>query len=74
MTTYGTKNASQAVTIDYTNWRGERSVRRVVPWEMRWGSNEWHKAEQWLLRAYDIEKKDTREFAMSGIHSWVGDL
>ena len=70
MTTYGIAISDQAVSIDYTNWRGERAVRRVVPWEIVWSSNEWHPQEQWLLRAYDIEKKQTRYFAMSEIHSW----
>jgi predicted DNA-binding transcriptional regulator YafY len=70
VTTYGITDPNQAVTIDYTNWRGERAVRQVVPWELVWGSNEWHPAEQWLLRAYDVAKKETRTFAMVGIHSW----
>lgn len=70
MTTYGISDPDQGVTIDYTNWRGERSKRRIVPWKMMWGSNEWYPEYQWLLRAYDVEKKETREFAMTGVHSW----
>lgn len=71
MTTYGIKNPNQAVWIDYTNYRGERAVRRVVPWEIIWGANEWHPEPQWLLRAYDPEKKAPREFAMKSIHNWL---
>jgi predicted DNA-binding transcriptional regulator YafY len=56
--------------IDYTNWRGERSSRMIEPKSIRYGSNEWHKDEQWLLLAYDRYKGEDREFAMGGIHSW----
>lgn len=58
------------VEIDYTNWRGERSVRRVVPERIQWTANKWHRELQWLLRAWDEEKRDFRDFAMKDIHSW----
>jgi predicted DNA-binding transcriptional regulator YafY len=58
------------VVIDYTNWRGMRSSRRIRPWGIRFGSNEWHAQEQWLLHALDIEKDEDREFALASIHSW----
>ena len=63
--------AEQGVAvIDYTNWRGERSSRRVIPISIKFGSNEWHKQNQWMMLAHDIEKQADRWFAMSGIHSW----
>jgi predicted DNA-binding transcriptional regulator YafY len=59
------------VTIDYTNWRGERSLRRIVPLALAFDSNEWHPKSQWLLLAADIEKNgEVRTFAMANIHSW----
>ena len=61
------------VTIDYTNWRGERGHRYVRPIRMEWGSNEWHREPQWLLIAYDAERRAERAFAMSCIHSWAQD-
>ena len=61
---------SQTVEIDYTNWRGERSVRRIVPDRIQWTANNWHKETQWLLRAWDEEKHDFRDFAVKDIHSW----
>lgn len=64
------ENNGHAVTIDYTNWRGERSFRRIVPEGVYWGSNEWHPKEQWLLDARDLDRRETRAFAMKGIHSW----
>lgn len=58
------------VEIDYTNWRGERSVRKIIPEKMIFSSNEFHKDPQWLLVALDIEKNAQRTFAMQDIHSW----
>lgn len=58
------------VVINYTNWKGETSDRTILPLRMFWGSNQWHKEEQWLLEAFDKEKHDTRTFAMKDIHSW----
>jgi hypothetical protein len=43
------------VLIDYTNWRNVRAMRRIHPLEIRFGSSEWHKTEQWLLRAVDMD-------------------
>ena len=60
----------QEVMMDYTNWRGERAMRRIQPLDWRFGRSEWHKDDQWLLRAVDVEKGEVREFAMSGVHSW----
>lgn len=63
--------AIDEVIIDYTNWKGERSTRTVVPDVIYWGSNEWHKEPQWLLTAFDVEKQAKRNFAMKDIHSWT---
>lgn len=61
---------AEIVMIDYTNYRGERGMRRIRPLSMRFESSEYHEGEQWLLRAVDIEKGATRDFAMKDIHSW----
>jgi len=58
------------VGIDYTNWRGERTLREIIPISIRFGTSEWHPEPQWLLLAYDIDKQAEREFAMDGIHKW----
>jgi predicted DNA-binding transcriptional regulator YafY len=59
-----------SVVIDYTNHRGERGLRRVVPVCMMWGSTKWHPTPQVLLRAFDLDKGSHRDFATSGIHDW----
>lgn len=63
---------SLSVAIDYTNHRGERSVRRIIPMTgtMRYASNEWHKETQWLFDAHDLDKKAIRTFALKDVHEW----
>lgn len=47
--------------------RGERRTYRIVPRYIRFGSNEWHSEDQWLMVAQDISRGVEREFAMRGI-------
>jgi predicted DNA-binding transcriptional regulator YafY len=61
----------QDVIIDYTNWRGERAVRRIRPVSISFENNEWHPETQWLLEAVDLVKNETRTFALKNIHSWT---
>ncbi len=59
------------VAIDYTNYRGERAIRRILPLRMRFAATEWHPERQWLLTAIDVEKDAERDFAMRDVHSWA---
>lgn len=61
---------NKKVIIDYTNWKGERSLRTITPRMMYWGSTNYHQETQWLLNAFDVEKQVERTFAMRDIHSW----
>lgn len=61
------------IAVDYTNWRGERRIRNILPLRPFHGSNEWHKEPQWLLEAIDPEDGKTKTFAFAGIHGF-GDL
>jgi len=67
------KGYSQLVKIDYTNWKQERSTRTILPERIFFGQNEWHKEQQWLLEALDVEKKQMRTFAIKNIHLWSAD-
>jgi hypothetical protein len=60
------------IWIDYTNYRGERAWRHVIPLEIRFTSNEWHPEVQWLLTAFDVaeNKNAWRTFAMKDICAW----
>lgn len=63
-------SAERQVEILYTNWRNEKAWRTIVPIEMWFGSTEWHKKSQWLLKALDVEKDAERDFALKDIVSW----
>jgi hypothetical protein len=56
------------LTIPYTNHRGERRMRKVVPMEVTFEKTPYH-PEQWILRVYDVEKKAPRSFTMLGFGS-----
>jgi ADP-ribose pyrophosphatase YjhB (NUDIX family) len=58
------------VEIDYVNHRGERSIRRIIPIGIRFGSTEYHPELQWLMCANDLTKDDVRTFAMKDIYGW----
>lgn len=60
----------RAVRIDYTNWKGERSIRLVEPIRIVFEENQYHKPAQWLLVAIDLNKGVERSFALKDIHSW----
>lgn len=68
-----TDAANDLVTIDYTNYRGERGIRRIKPMRIEFRSSHWHPEPQWLLIAIDMRQEQhgmVREFAMAQIHSF----
>ncbi len=58
------------VKIVYTNWRGEKSERHIVPIKIWFGNTDWHAKEQWLLKAFDVDKQAERDFSLIDIHEW----
>lgn len=58
------------VTIDYTNYKGERRKRRIMPMDIEFRVTPHHTTPQWILHAWDIEKDARRSYAMKDIHSW----
>lgn len=61
--------AARCVEIDYTNWRGVRSKRKVLPLGFRFAATEHHPEEQWLMDAFCFDAGGDRTFALSGIHA-----
>ncbi|MCK4500991.1 hypothetical protein KAU11_10880 [Candidatus Babeliales bacterium] len=55
----------KATRVTYMNYRGEMSVRWIIPKRIFWGSNEWHPTKQWLMEARDTDKKADRIFALA---------
>lgn len=65
------EDEQKRIRISYTNWRGETSERLILPIKIWFGSTQWHKDEQWLLNALDIEKNEERDFALKDVHIWL---
>ena len=61
---------SLMVRIDCTNWRNERSIRRIKPLSLQWRKTKWHPDPKYMLKALDLDKNEIREFAMKDIHCW----
>lgn len=56
------------IQFEYTNHRGEKAVRKVRPIRIWFGSTAWHPEAQWLLEGFDLDRKETRDYAMSNMH------
>lgn len=70
----GASVTRRTITIDYTNYRSERGIRNVMPMQVFFGANQFHKdGDQWFLEALDVDKKPpaVRHFALKNIHSWT---
>lgn len=56
--------------IDYTNWKGKRKWRRVMPGRISWDISPFH-SERGLslfLNAIDVEECCSRDFLIEDIH------
>lgn len=58
------------VVIDYTNHRGERGERLIMPLSIAFRPSRFYPATQWLLTAFCRDRMAWREFAMANIHGW----
>lgn len=63
-------NENKVVTIVYTNYKGETGVRKILPKSISFEHNEWHKEDQWLMVAFDLDKSADRTFALKDIKAW----
>lgn len=57
----------KSVKILYTNRKGETKYRNIIPKNIEFKSTKWHKDEQWILNAFDIDKWEDRGFAIKDI-------
>ena len=64
----------EVVKILYTNWKNETRYRIIKPISIEFKSTEWHKEEQWILNAVDVEKNAIRNFAIKDIKEWTTDI
>lgn len=58
--------------LDYTNHRGERAVRRVIPMDHKppeFGPTPHHPTPTWTMRVYDLDRRAERSYQLTAIHS-----
>lgn len=55
----------------YTNHRGETAARRVVNPLLFFGATEYYPETQWLMYAFDIDKDNSRTFAVKNIKEFI---
>lgn len=48
----------------YRNYRGEESVRTVLPARLWFGTSDYHPEPQWFLSGLDLDKNEYRDFAL----------
>ena len=60
----------KVANILYTNYKGERAWRQILPVRIWYGSTEWHPEAQWFMDAEDVLRGCTRSFALSDIALW----
>ena len=51
----------------YRNYKGETSLRSVVPEKIWFGTTEYHLLGCWLLRAFDLDRNAVRDFDMAAM-------
>lgn len=61
------------IKVEYTNYRGEKEVRTIIPMSFFFGSTEYHPQEQWLLRVWDCDRHAERIYALKEISRWFAE-
>lgn len=56
----------EILDFQYTNYKEETSIRRVIPLRVWYGSNKWH-SNCWIMDAYDLDKQAIRSFNFDSI-------
>ncbi len=63
----------QVLIFVYTDHRGSRSTRRVLPDRIWFGRTDWYDEPQWLMDAYDVDRHALRSFALRQIQHMGSD-
>jgi hypothetical protein len=48
----------------YRNYKGEASMREIIPIRVWFGNTQWHPEDQWMMTAFDLGKQANRDFAL----------
>lgn len=65
MTYSSERNSPDFFYFTYKNHKNEVEKRCVAPKTVWFGRTEFHKDQQWFLRAYDYNRKGIRDFALN---------
>ena len=65
------KVLNNPIEIKYKNWKGKVGNRIITPIKLRYGESEFHKGNQWILKAWDVSKSAVREFAINDILEYI---
>lgn len=57
------------LTIDYTNYKGERKNYNIEPLSINYHPNNPYHGAAWCLYAQIVETKEFRHFALTDIHN-----
>jgi len=66
------KKEEEEIFFGYINYRYEYSIRKVIPLSIDLTSSAYHPEKQWIMKAWDINKKDYRSFALSDCNFQIG--
>ncbi len=55
------------ISFKYTNYKGETSIRTITYQALEYGSNEYHKEQQWFVYGICSDKQAPRSFALKDI-------
>ncbi len=55
------------IVFRYRNHRNEEAVRTARPIRIWFGSTAFHPEAQWFLEAFDLDRGETRDFALTGL-------
>lgn len=58
----------KAIWISVTNYRGEKSLREVIPSGIHYGDTPWHPEMHWYMNAWDVAKGAVRSFPLASIY------
>jgi hypothetical protein len=64
-----------SITFLYKNYAGKLSIRRASDPVFYWGQTSWHPEDQWMFKAYDLDKEAHRDFALKDCNFlWSQDV
>lgn len=57
------------IEFSYKNQKGEHAKRAAVVKDIAFAYVEWHEGKQWIMTAFDLDKRADRYFAMRDTHN-----